>query len=573
MRRGINGEDCSNLRRTMSYRQQNVNAMTRNNQRHPPRNTNTTATYNIEEMINHIRQNPNVALSIHHYLTQAQVEASTPQTPKRNLDSSDSEGVHVNKQQRVLSNGNSKEIDQENPQQSNSEQLHHRIPFEQLKRAVSSNRPCFLIEYDQTASSKNCPSDISAANSIEEHFNQQGIPVSFSLVGHAGNKLKLGVNNKETYAMLLCTEKWPSQISNINITVIKPKVVPDAFALVVRYVPLQYGDEFVKNEIERNLRSAENVRRIQYRFQRRTNDFRFTVTDLKEYNSTLKLGRMSIGNSFCTITPFLTGNRMTYCTRCWCLGHTREKCQLRTPRCRICLSDLTEGLNHNCTNIPRCAQCGNNHHSLSSDCEKVVMYRSELKEQVNQALSTGKLYRLQPQEQAQINQFQMKHSEFPSLPQPLIPRAIVWNRTTTQSGMESNESMSGDTTKILMSINRNVLDMKENVHAINEQLNQMNEQVNQTTRNIELHHETLNSIMSFLSSLVIEYVGPTTAPDRRPQLQQLYDGFKMKRLHFESEYNNRRTLNVSPPPHLSPSRPPEVNKKTASNEVIENMNG
>ena len=216
------------------------------------------------------------------------------------------------------------------------------------------------------------PSDILAANMIEEHFKQQNIPVSFSLVGHSGNKLKLGVNSKETYATLVCTDKWPLQISDIKITITKPKFVPDAFALVVRYVPLQYDDEMVKNEIERSVRSADNVRRIQYRFQRKTNDFRFTVSDLKEYNATLKIGRMAIGNSFCTVTPFLTWNRMTYCTRCWCIGHTRDKCQRRNARCRTCLDDLTDGQFHNCTNVPRCAQCDSNHHSLSSDCEKVA---------------------------------------------------------------------------------------------------------------------------------------------------------------------------------------------------------
>ncbi|CAF4548573.1 unnamed protein product [Rotaria sp. Silwood2] len=119
---------------------------------------------------------------------------------------------------------------------------------------------------------------------------------------------RLRVNSEESYATLISTDKWPSQINNINITVIKPKFIPDSFALVVRYVPLQYNDEYVKEEIERNLQSAENVRRIQYHFQRRTNDFRFIVKDLREYNSTLKLGRISIGNTFCTITLFLAEN-------------------------------------------------------------------------------------------------------------------------------------------------------------------------------------------------------------------------------------------------------------------------
>ncbi|CAF4825043.1 unnamed protein product [Rotaria sp. Silwood1] len=56
------------------------------------------------------------------------------------------------------------------------------------------------------------------------------------------------------------------------------------------------------------------------------------------------------------------------------------------------------------------------HHSLSNVCEKVIEYRSTLKEQVNNAISTGKLHRLIPQDRSQPMQFQMKEKEFLSLP-------------------------------------------------------------------------------------------------------------------------------------------------------------
>ncbi|CAF3372501.1 unnamed protein product [Rotaria socialis] len=137
------------------------------------------------------------------------------------------------------------------PRQQASVQQQHRIPFEQLKRTISSNLPCFFIQYEKADNSKNRPSDISAARVIEDHFNQQGISISFSIVGHTGNKLKLGVNNKESYAALIKTDKWPPQVNNINITVSKPKFTPDTFALVVGYVPSQYDDEFVNEEIKR----------------------------------------------------------------------------------------------------------------------------------------------------------------------------------------------------------------------------------------------------------------------------------------------------------------------------------
>ncbi|CAM2704921.1 unnamed protein product [Rotaria socialis] len=125
-------------------------------------------------MIAFISQNPNVAFSAHEHLTHhtfphhlnASTQSSTPQTPKRNLDSSDHDGTQISKQQRVLPKGKQKKTREMNlwkvpspvhPMNNNlqlnqtrqkvSVQLQHRIPFEQLKRAVSSNLPCFFIEY------------------------------------------------------------------------------------------------------------------------------------------------------------------------------------------------------------------------------------------------------------------------------------------------------------------------------------------------------------------------------------------------------------------------------------------
>jgi hypothetical protein len=72
----------------------------------------------------------------------------------------------------------------------------------------------------------------------------------------------------------------------------------------------------------------------------------------------------------------------------------RDKCNLENPRCRIYLNDLIEDQTHECSNTVRCAQCDDPHHSLSSECEKLIQYRSDLKEQVNNAISTGKLHRL-----------------------------------------------------------------------------------------------------------------------------------------------------------------------------------
>ena len=178
-----------------------------------------------------------------------------------------------------------------------------------------------------------------------------------------GKKLKLGVNNKEDYAILVATDKWPTKVNGIDIIVRKPKFSPDSFALVVRYVPRELDESFVASEIQRTIASADRLKRIHYAYQRKINDFRFDVKDYQEYNAALQLGRIAIGHSWLSITQFFPGNRLTYCTKCWCLGHLRNRCDAAT-RCRVCLDTLNDGSTHICKNEPKCAQCGGNHHSL-----------------------------------------------------------------------------------------------------------------------------------------------------------------------------------------------------------------
>ncbi|CAF2148011.1 unnamed protein product, partial [Rotaria magnacalcarata] len=110
-----------------------------------------------------------------------------------------------------------------------------RISFDQLKHAVSSNLPCFHVQWPADTDRKNIPSAICASELITKELKTNGVIFNgFTLVGWAGKRLKLGVNNKVDYATLATTDKWPLKINEIDIEVIKPKYTPDAFTLVVR---------------------------------------------------------------------------------------------------------------------------------------------------------------------------------------------------------------------------------------------------------------------------------------------------------------------------------------------------
>ncbi|CAF1040178.1 unnamed protein product, partial [Didymodactylos carnosus] len=52
----------------------------------------------------------------------------------------------------------------------------------------------------------------------------------------------------------------------------------------------------VKYEVLQSAESADHFRQIIYPYERTTNDFRFTVGNLKDFEGLLKLQRIGIGN-------------------------------------------------------------------------------------------------------------------------------------------------------------------------------------------------------------------------------------------------------------------------------------
>ncbi|CAF3943921.1 unnamed protein product [Rotaria sp. Silwood2] len=225
-----------------------------------------------------------------------QPEASTPNKRRLN-DSSGSGGLPTSKQQR----SNNKQIQanqvilsvpyEQRSGDTTSKSAHQRkIPFEQVKRAISSNLPCFYITFNHVDTSQRVPSAFNAAEQIVQHLKQQDIRINrFTFVGWAGAKLKLGVNNKAGYINLVSTVKWSTDIMNISITIEKPKFIPDCFALVIRYVPRGMDYEFIREEVSRSIASVENVKQLQYAYNRKTDDYRFRVKDFHEHLEVVNL--------------------------------------------------------------------------------------------------------------------------------------------------------------------------------------------------------------------------------------------------------------------------------------------
>ncbi|CAF1929020.1 unnamed protein product, partial [Rotaria magnacalcarata] len=361
-----------------------------------------------------------------------------------------------------------------------------RISFDQLKHAVSSNLPCFHVQWPADTDRKNIPSAICASELITKELKTNGVIFNgFTLVGWAGKRLKLGVNNKVDYATLATTDKWPLKINEIDIDVIKPKYTPDAFTLVVRYVPQELDEKFVENEIQRTIASASRIKRIQYNYHRKLNDYRFEVKDYQEYCSILKLGRIAIGYSWLSITPFYPGNRLTYCTKCWCIGHLRNNCN-SLPKCRICLETFIENTSHVCPKEPRCAQCNGNHQSLDDQCKVIQDYKQRLKDEVDEAIKSGKLQRVVPKEQAPT--FELNEQDFPSLGTHINKNPSTWyisQNLVTRPPITTTTT--GGSEMLIGNINNNVMKLVDSMSRLEGKVDQVKSDLKVASLDIQLH--------------------------------------------------------------------------------------
>ncbi len=58
-----------------------------------------------------------------------------------------------------------------------------------------------------------------------------------------------------------------------------------------------------------------------------------------------------------------------------------------------------------CKNEPKCAQFEENHHSLNSQYQIIREYKYRLKEQVEEAINSGKLNRFEPIAERSIEEY------------------------------------------------------------------------------------------------------------------------------------------------------------------------
>ncbi|CAF2154821.1 unnamed protein product [Rotaria magnacalcarata] len=326
---------------------------------------------------------------------------------------------------------------------------HHQHSFNMniLKRAVSSNLPCFFIIFSASVESKHIPSSIQVAIMLKKLFADNQIPI------------------KE---LSICVQAGERRFK------FAPHSLPDCYALVVRYVPLDINQDTARQQILKTIPATVGFSSIHYHHRQHPSyDIRFTVRSLEQYQ-----------------TALLTGYRLTYCTACWKIGHMRDKCQ-SSVSCRKCLAPYTNGVKHSCQDIFNCAQCGGNHYSLESICPVVKQYKEELKLAVDKALTSGAIKRSIPGEVSRP--FQQHANDFPLLNQAKVNSHSAW----TTSGNQFLHSP----------LKKEMSDLVVTIKALSETMIRTEKSFNDLNNRIEAQHKSTvlhcNSICAIIDTVQI----------------------------------------------------------------------
>ena len=368
-----------------------------------------------------------------------------------------------------------------------------------LRRAVSDLLPCFHIAFKAASNTNLNLSSTHVAILLKKILADNQLKVTeLSMCTQAGERrFKFAVNNKIDF-LTLYNWTWPNEIDKVEIEVTKPRTLPDSLALVVRYIPCDVTTESAKNEIMKAIPAAVSFSTLTYPHrQRSTYDIRFCVLDLQEYQTSLELGRIAIGQHYLPITTYLPGYKLTYCTACWQLGHVRKQCS-SPVLCRKCLSPFADGTQHFCAdNSVKCAQCHGNHTSMNPVCPIVKQYKHELKLAVDTALANGSIERTIPSKNVTTFRLQSNPTNYPSLPD--LQSEVRSNKSAWQTNQARPQTMEND--KAAQELTSMIQTLKESTDRIEKRLTEVIQQNEQKDTGNELNRKCILAIIDSLHSI------------------------------------------------------------------------
>ncbi|CAF4034190.1 unnamed protein product [Adineta steineri] len=206
------------------------------------------------------------------------------------------------------------------------------------------------------------------------------------VIGRYGfkNVLLIFARNITTLDELLDKDKWPTTINGAEYTIKFPKILPEAYSIVIKDFQITWNETEVTDDLREKYSSLIKLTRFVTRDGRSMNIVRADFNSSKQANYFIKQGEIDINYMKLYVRPYFAPIKVNKCRKCFKHDHFTSQCT-SPPVCFRC--GQQHSLEGGCNNDIKCANCEQQHFPGHPACPVVQQRRKQIAEQqkVNQA--------------------------------------------------------------------------------------------------------------------------------------------------------------------------------------------
>jgi hypothetical protein len=215
-----------------------------------------------------------------------------------------------------------------------------------------------------------------------KHANEINVELKIAAYRHKQTEndycILVFVEDLDSFCFLNSYANWPTHLCGESFVLKKPSTPPQ-LCVILKNVSLNTDwEEFVR-DMKEEYHEVVDVIRLKNRYQRPVNTVKIEFLSASARNDVLQRKEMSIDHMKYHVVEYLSPAQVLICGNCCGIGHFQKNCPQRDrTTCKICGILCTDIKKHDCSGIPKCIRCGEEHKSTDSTCQVVKNYCAAL---------------------------------------------------------------------------------------------------------------------------------------------------------------------------------------------------
>ncbi|CAF1653047.1 unnamed protein product, partial [Didymodactylos carnosus] len=124
---------------------------------------------------------------------------------------------------------------------------------------------------------------------------------------------------------------------------------------------------------------VENVIRLKNKAHQEVRAVKLEFNSAKAREELLGKGEVLIAYMKFKVVEYFAQANVLICSNCYGVGHFRKNCpQQNFATCKVCSEKCTNLNNHQCSDVVKCANCGEGHPANTGSCRIIKNYRAAL---------------------------------------------------------------------------------------------------------------------------------------------------------------------------------------------------